>query len=142
MIVGEGPELASLKKIANNSPYIHFAGAQFDDVGLYFLISDVFVLPGLGGLALNEAMAYGLPIIAGPADGTEIDLIKDLDTGFLIQKNVEDDLSNKMLWCVEHKSETKQMGINAKNYILEDYSLEKMIANIKLSITKANDKSS
>jgi len=39
-----------------------------------FTRADLFVLPGQGGLAIQEAMSYGLPVIVAEADGTEADL--------------------------------------------------------------------
>jgi hypothetical protein len=36
-----------------------------------FLLAEVFVLPGLGGLAIPHAMIHGVPVIARIADGTE-----------------------------------------------------------------------
>ena len=44
-------------------------------------MSNIFVLPGTGGLAINEAMAYGLPVICSEADGTEKDLVIKVERG-------------------------------------------------------------
>ena len=41
------------------------------------------ILPGRGGLAIQELLWYGLPVISGVADGTERDLIRDGKNGFL-----------------------------------------------------------
>ena len=38
-------------------------------------------MPGLGGLAISEAMAYGLPVICSIGDGCEVDLV-DETNGF------------------------------------------------------------
>ena len=38
-------------------------------------------MPGLGGLAISEAMAYGLPVICSIGDGCEVDLV-DQTNGF------------------------------------------------------------
>ena len=66
----------------SDSKNIFFVGKIIDGISKYFLQSDVFVLPGLGGLAISDAMIHGLPVIAGKADGTEIDLVTN-ETGFL-----------------------------------------------------------
>jgi glycosyltransferase involved in cell wall biosynthesis len=42
----------------------------------WFLEADLFVLPGTGGLAVQEAMSYGLPIIMGTGDGTNDNLVR------------------------------------------------------------------
>ena len=53
--------------------YIKFEGSVYDPVrlGQYFLSSQIFVQPGMGGLAINEAMCFGKPIICSICDGTE-----------------------------------------------------------------------
>jgi glycosyltransferase involved in cell wall biosynthesis len=55
-----------------------------DGVGRFFVAADVFALPGPGGLALNQAMAYGLPVVAAGGDGTEHDLVEPGRSGFLV----------------------------------------------------------
>ncbi len=137
VFVGAGPEQQRLQKLAGDNPNCHFAGAHFEDVGLYFMLANMFVLPGLGGLAINEAMAYGLPVIAAPADGTELDTITEGKTGFLINRNDPAGLFEKMNWCVKHPDKVREMGVQAKSLILSEYSLERMIENIKIAIVQA-----
>jgi glycosyltransferase involved in cell wall biosynthesis len=48
----------------------------------------VMVLPGLGGLAICEAMLNRMAVITGIADGTEKDLVSE-NNGFII-KNIDD----------------------------------------------------
>ncbi|MFQ5584971.1 MAG: glycosyltransferase family 4 protein, partial [Calditrichia bacterium] len=137
IIVGEGDELDSLKALARGSEHIYFSGARFEDVGLFYSMADVFVLPGLGGLAINEAMAYGLPVISAPADGTELDLILDGETGFLIGMNAEEELREKLEWCIRHPERVKEMGRRAREFVASHYSLENMIRNFKRAIRLA-----
>lgn len=76
-IVGDGEYFEACKaqavelKIEN----VLFTGRVVDGVSRYFLQSDLFVLPGLGGLAVSEALVHGLPVIASIADGCEKDLL-------------------------------------------------------------------
>lgn len=76
-IIGTGPERKNLEELAklHKVKNIHFHGQIIEGLYEYFAISDVFVLPGLGGLAISEAMAYGLPVIASIGDGCEVNLI-------------------------------------------------------------------
>lgn len=87
-IVGEGPDRAHLEALTASIGVsdVRFWGARYDDVSLYFLMADLFVLPGLGGLALNQAMTHGLPVICGPADGTERDLLAGGNVGRLLDR--------------------------------------------------------
>lgn len=139
IIVGDGPDRESLYELAENHEKIYFAGAQFEDVGLYFMAGNIFVLPGLGGLAINEAMVYGLPVISAPADGTELDLITDHETGFLIGINDQENLYGKMKWFVDHPDKINKMGKTALNKITTSHSFNSMIRSIHQSVIQANN---
>ena len=81
-LVGDGPERAALEALAQSLPAATcFWGRVTDGVDAHFAAADFFVLPGLGGLALNQAMAFGTPCICSVADGTEDDLVLDGTTG-------------------------------------------------------------
>ncbi len=134
VIVGNGPERETLLALADNHPDIHFAGARYDDVGAYFMLGDLFLLPGLGGLAINEAMVYGLPVVAAPADGTELDLVKDKETGFLIGYEALNELKEKMHWALNNRSQLEQMGQKAREFVTNHYSQATMIERIHEAI--------
>lgn len=78
-IVGDGPERIAQEKLAavSGSTNITFHGQLVDNVHEFFINSDVFVLPGLGGLAVSEAMVFGLPVIVSVGDGCEVDLVDE-----------------------------------------------------------------
>jgi len=86
-IVGGGSilqELKSYRDSLKNKDRIDIVGPKFgEELKPYFLRSDVFLLAGSGGLAINEAMAYGLPVISTDGDGTGFDLIEG--NGYLLQ---------------------------------------------------------
>ena len=86
---------------------------------------------------MNAAMVYGIPIITGPADGTELDIIIDKVTGILINNMNEVTLMEKMHWSVLHPERVTEMGRNAKNHILKKCSFDNMIKNIKKSVYAA-----
>ena len=62
VIVGDGPEREVLEALAREVyPSAEFIGAKHgDELKPYFMEADLFVLPGTGGLAVQEAMSYGL----------------------------------------------------------------------------------
>ena len=80
VIVGDGPELKHLKQQAAESGLtdsIRFIGAVYDPekLGAYMNESTVYVLAGMGGLSINDAMTYGMPVLCSVCDGTERDLV-------------------------------------------------------------------
>ncbi len=76
-IIGGGPYLEFLKKYVEEKSieYITFTGPIYDKTKLknYYFNSNLFVLPGDGGLGLLQSLLYGLPTVCTAADGTEED---------------------------------------------------------------------
>lgn len=99
VIIGEGPEFAALRHLAARSGVdsnIIFTGAldDFDEVIGWLKASQIFVTPstqeGGGSIALFEANACGLPVIAiRCADGIDPSLIHDGLNGYLINLDAE-----------------------------------------------------
>ncbi len=89
LIVGDGPlRDQTLKMITElDDKHIYYLGRIIEGVDPYFAASDCLVLPGIGGLALNQAMFWGLPCIVSEADGTEDDLVIENISGYRFIKN-------------------------------------------------------
>lgn len=126
-IIGDGPCLEEFRSmvIKYNADNIVFVGPLFGSDLSKRLVSYQFaILPGLGGLAINTALSHGLPVICGPADGTEQDLVIDGYTGLLLQsvtfKSLETailNLSGKLTLCEE-------MGSNGQKLISKKYTVK------------------
>ena len=125
VIVGDGIYLDNIKNYAStkNSKNIFFVGKIIDGISKYFLQSDVFVLPGLGGLAISDAMIHGLPVIAGKADGTEIDLVTN-ETGFLHEELNVDILVKDLELLFLNPELKRYLSENAFNLLKNNYSFE------------------
>lgn len=78
-IVGDGPEKDKIAAIIQENEIgerIIMYGAKYGkELKEFFEKDDVFLLPGTGGLAINEAMAYSMPVISTVGDDTVVDLI-------------------------------------------------------------------
>ena len=95
-IIGDGPAAHQLKKLIkqyNLSQTVTLLGRIVEGVDSYFQAADCLVLPGCGGLALNQSLYWGKPCIVSHADGTEEDLILDRVTGFSFSKGSYKDLA-------------------------------------------------
>lgn len=135
-IVGAGADYyTKLKeKYEKTSSNLLFHGRQTEGLEEYYFKSNVFVLPGLGGLAISESMAYGVPVIASTADGTERDLIVNNKTGVFIEKMTRDALYLKLEELYKDRALLKQMGENAKKSIETKYSFENYYQIFKDSV--------
>ena len=69
VIVGDGPERANLERLASEVyPQTEFVGEKRGaELAPYWAAADLFVLPGTGGLAVQEAMSMGLPVMVAEA---------------------------------------------------------------------------
>ena len=97
VIVGDGPERETLQTLAADVyPQAVFTGALYGEaLAERFRSADLFVLPGTGGLAVQQAMSYGLPVIAAEADGTQADLVRP-DNGWQLPPNDINALRNTL----------------------------------------------
>ena len=98
-----------------------------EEVKRFFEQSDVFLLPGTGGLAINEAMAYSLPIISTEGDGTIIDFIDG--NGYLLNRMGDvDEIKNAVSSFLNLSTHEKQaMANRSKEIILQRATLENMV---------------
>ena len=92
-VVGDGPDAERLRALAKvRYPQARFLGdlrgAALDSA---FEQADLFVLPGTGGLALQQALASGLPIIAAEGDGSQQDMVTP-DNGWRVRPGQAGDL--------------------------------------------------
>ena len=94
-----------------------------------FLNAHLGVLPGLGGLAIQEMMWYGLPVITSHADGTERDLVKDRETGFFVDEMNEATLTSAIIQFIGLSGKDKiKMAINGLQIINRRYNVESMVS--------------
>jgi len=141
-IVGGGAIINDLKATVEamkleNIVVLH--GPKYgEEVASFFRTADAFILPGTGGLAINEAMAYGLPIIATPGDGTGYDLIRNGENGFLLEfdysLNELYDVMKYLLLCGNVKR--YKMGEKGLEILKNRATLNKMVNNFYKAIMK------
>lgn len=110
-IVGDGPERVSLEVLARDIfPQAQFLGAQFGELLQTTLAhADLFVLPGTGGLAVQQAMASGLPVIVAEGDGTQEDLVSG-GNGWLIPPGDLEALTRTMRAALQKPDQLESMG--------------------------------
>lgn len=128
VIVGDGPERASLVSLARRVyPSAEFIGAKHGaEAKPYFAEADLFVLPGTGGLAVQEAMSYGLPVIVAQGDGTQDDLVRE-GNGWQIPPDDFGALVSVMKEALSDVTRLRRMGAEAYRIVSEEINIEKMV---------------
>jgi len=132
LVAGYGPEEGNLKQLAEElgvSESVRFLGGVYDPalLGRYFMASSVYVLAGMGGLSINDAMCFGLPVICSVCDGTEKRLVREGYSGRYFLEGDQDDLDDKISWMLEHQEERHQMGENATAVIRDEMNIHTVI---------------
>ena len=100
------------------------------DVAEFLSQLDVFVSASSSeafGLAIAEAMAAGVPVVATASDGAR-EIITDSQTGRLVPIGDVDELAKRIGELLGDSAERKRLADNARNKAAEDFSLARMIA--------------
>ena len=130
VVVGDGPYLEVLKhRYANRQDWLA-VGRVVEGVGSFFDAADVFVLPGTGGLAINEAMAHRLAVVSGYADGSADDLVQDGITGFRLQGEDVAELAQRLAQVLDDPLLAKRMGEQGELRIRGELSFERFIDRV------------
>ncbi len=132
IIIGNGPEENNLKEQAQNLELrdsVKFIGGVYDSktLGQYLSASSIYVLAGMGGLSINEAMCFDKPVICSVCDGTEKKLVKEDYNGKYFKEDNIDDLFNKIDFMFSNPEKMKQMGINSGKIIVEEMNVNTVI---------------
>lgn len=127
LIVGDGPALDELKK--NAPAWAHFPGAlRGAALESCFRAADLFVLPGTGGLAVQEAMSYGLPVLVAQGDGTQDDLVRP-ENGWQVVPGDEAALLAALRAALSNLPRLRRMGAASYRIVKEEINLQQMAAN-------------
>jgi glycosyltransferase involved in cell wall biosynthesis len=129
LIVGDGPDRSRLEALATETfPAARFTGdSRGEALGKCFLAGDFFVMPGTGGLALQEAMQYGKPVAAAEADGSQRDLIREGENGWLLPPGDESALLRVMRDALGDPRRLERMGAASRKIVRETATMEKMV---------------
>ena len=128
LIVGDGPERERLESLGRAVyPQAEFTGARHGAaLSSLWERSDLFVLPGTGGLAVQEAMAYGLPVIVAKGDGTQDDLVR-ASNGWQIPSDDLDALKETLEIALSDLPRLRAMGVESHRIVREEVNIEKMV---------------
>lgn len=129
LVVGDGPYRQALEARCAGRSDVVFAGRIVDGVGTIFDGADLFVLPGTGGLALNEAMAHGLPLLSGYADGSADDLVRDGVNGFRLHDGSAE-LAARLRTLTEDAALRARMGAASRELITTRFSFERFVTTV------------
>ena len=131
LMIGDGPERYKVEELCRQEGLcdtIQFLGKQ-ENIHDLLCISDLFLLPSETesfGLAVLEALAFGIPCITSNAGGlTEVNI--DRQTGFTVPVGDIDAYVESLMFLLNDKSLYNQMSKNAKEYAENKFSCSKIV---------------
>lgn len=129
-IVGDGPAISNLKSlVAEIYPPAEFTGARHGpELAPLFAAADLFALPGTGGLAVQEAMTHGLPVIVAQGDGTQDDLVRP-ENGWQVPPGNQTAFTNALQSALSDIPRLRRMGSESYRIVAEEINLEAMVAS-------------
>ena len=141
VIVGEGPERENLQALAQQVyPEAEFAGARHGaELAPFFKAADLFVLPGTGGLAVQEAMSYGLPVIVARGDGTQDDLVRR-ENGWQIPPDDFEVLVSTIKEALSDVARLRRMGEASHRIVKEEINIERMVETFVTALNSLTGK--
>lgn len=140
VVVGQGPEEESLRAIAKSlgiDDVTRFVGGVYEthELARYFRASSVYVLAGMGGLSINDAMFFGLPIVCSVCDGTEKKLVRDGFNGFFFAEGDLEDLASKIRCVLADPEKRAEMGKNSRRIIDQEVNIHSVLARYRACFT-------
>jgi glycosyltransferase involved in cell wall biosynthesis len=142
-IVGNGPELSSLKLLARRQRCENIVEFKeyvpHDQMASEMASHDVFVLPtrlDVFGLVVAEAMACGLPVICSRNAGAANDLVKD--NGILVHPDRVEELAAAMTLLATQPTLRSRMSAAARR-VLEKHNMESAKTGFVNAIRTAAD---
>ncbi len=132
LVIGDGPEMATMKATLGNGVFVGFLGDEA--LARAYASSDIFFFPSesetFGNVTL-EAMASGLPAVNAIASGSN-SLVEEGVTGHLVSAKDEDGLAARLTALVADEGLRKRMGEAARTRAL-GYSWEAILSGLLAS---------
>ena len=128
VLLGDGKKRAMLEVStmqAGLADSVVFTG-RVENVEDYLRAADIFVLPSTTegmSIALLEAMAVGLPVIASRVSGT-VDVIKHGENGLLFEPGNKEDLADCIISLIESPNRRAELGSRARETVEKHFSLD------------------
>ena len=134
IIIGEGKKRKILENMIHKykiEKFIELVGIRHDVIEL-MKKADIFIIPsryeGLS-IAMIEAMACGLPIIASDAPGIR-PYIKHGANGLLFKKEDHNELSKNIIRLANNKKLRKKLSVEGQKYFNSEFNMNNNIISL------------
>jgi len=141
-IAGYGPEEENLRKQAAKlgiRDRVHFLGGVYDPkiLGRHLLSAGVYVLAGMGGLSINDAMCFAKPVVCAEADGTERRLVREEYNGLYFEPGNSASLAEKLRTLLGNTQKLKLYGDRSLNIIKNEVNIHTVLREYRAAFNFA-----
>jgi glycosyltransferase involved in cell wall biosynthesis len=128
--IGGGPQQVFFERASDRCPWFHYLGPRFGrEKAVYFKLADVFLMPGLLGLAVLDAFAAGVPVVTTnvPIHSPEIEYLEEGRNGLVTAVNPES-YSEAVVTILRNHEWLERLRHGARA-CGEKHTIENMVAN-------------
>lgn len=143
VIVGGGPHLSALRKLASDNgidDHVVFTeGVPFAELPAHYTLGDVFAMPcrtrGAGldveglGIVFLEASATGLPVVAGDSGGAP-EAVLDGETGFVVDGRNLAEITDAISGLLADPDTAARMGARGRQWIDDQWRWDTLAARM------------
>jgi len=139
-IVGKGYYEYYLKQFARKlgiERNVKFLGSKgHEDLAKIYNTCDIFVLANHQEItpAVNEALACKKPVVVMECGGREF-VIPNKNYGLVSKRFDVNDMAEKIIFLIKNKKEAERIAANGRNYILNNFSIEKVAEKMYKAFT-------
>ncbi|RLE64355.1 MAG: hypothetical protein DRJ47_07870 [Thermoprotei archaeon] len=140
LIIGDGKSRPYLEGLCEQLKVrnVYFLGRiERGNLPPYYWLCDVFVYPTSRepwGLAINEAMQFGKPVIATPRVAAAHDLIRQGVNGFIVLEKDVQALAKAISKIISDEGLAKRMGQKSREIAQQGYTYEHMTEGFRQAI--------
>jgi glycosyltransferase involved in cell wall biosynthesis len=135
LMVGDGELRSAAEELAPAEAPVTFTGfLNQTEIGDAYTAADTLVLPSnygeTWGLVVNEGMVFELPAIVSDRVGCGPDLIEEGETGRKVPFGDVTALASTMEEMAGHPDRVRDMGREARDRVMSEYTIEKAVDGI------------
>jgi len=135
MLAGDGESRAAMEQLTRElgvDANVTFAGSVANPVPL-LLESDLFLLPSISeglSIALLEALALGVPVVATTGGGTP-EVIESGETGVLVPPASADALARAVIELLADRPRALRLAANGRQMVRHKFSRDEMVRRVE-----------
>ena len=136
LLIGDGPERSALEERVRARSVVRTVFTGFrnqSELAACYTCLDIFVLPSRfdpWGLVVNEAMLFGLPVLATDTVGASLDLIEHGQNGYVYNVGEVNKLAQHLRHLVCSADARRQFGKRSES-IVQPYSYDVCVTGIR-----------